>query len=43
MNCARSNGHDNYEVLLKGPANLLELGKSEYQKKSQSSYLHATE
>jgi len=42
---ARSNefGHANYEILLKGPANLLELGKGEYEKKSQSSYLHETE
>jgi len=42
---ARSNefGHANYEILLKGPANLVKLEKGEYEKKSQSSYLHATE
>jgi hypothetical protein len=42
---ARSNefGYANYEILLKGPANLVELGKGEYRKKDQSSYLHVTE
>jgi hypothetical protein len=42
---ARSNefGYANYEILLKGPANLVELGKGEYDKKDQSSYLHVTE
>ena len=42
---ARSNefGHANYEILLKGPANLNKLGKGEYDKKDQSSYLHVTE
>jgi hypothetical protein len=42
---ARSNefGFANYEILPKGPANLLELGKGEYRKKDQSSYLRVTE
>jgi hypothetical protein len=42
---ARSNefGYANYEILLKGPANLVKLGEGEYDKKDQSSYLHATE
>jgi Protein of unknown function (DUF3604) len=42
---ARSNefGHANYELLLKGPANLVNLGKGEYDKKDQSSYLRVTE
>ena len=42
---ARSNefGHANYEILKKGPANLVELNKGEYKKKDESSYLHVTE
>jgi hypothetical protein len=42
---ARSNefGYANYEILLKGPANLVKLGKGEYQEKDQSTYLHVTE
>jgi hypothetical protein len=42
---ARSNefGYANYEILLKGPANLVKLGKGEYEKKDQSSYLCVTE
>jgi hypothetical protein len=42
---ARSNefGHANYEILLKGPPNLVTLGKGEYKKKDQSSYLRVTE
>lgn len=42
---ARSNefGHANYEILLKGPANLVELNKGEYKEKDQSSYLHTKE
>lgn len=42
---ARSNefGYANYEILKKGPANLVELDKGEYKQKDQSSYLHVTE
>jgi len=42
---ARSNefGYANYEILAKGPANLLKLGKGEHAEKDQSSYLHVTE
>ena len=42
---ARSNefGHANYQILLKGPANLVELNKGEYKKKDQTSYLRVTE
>ncbi|HXX56830.1 MAG TPA: DUF3604 domain-containing protein [Thermodesulfovibrionales bacterium] len=39
---ARSNefGYANYEILAKGPANLVKLGKGEYDKESQDSFLH---
>jgi len=39
---ARSNefGHANYEILAKGPSNLVNLGKGEYDKESQDSFLH---
>jgi hypothetical protein len=42
---ARSNefGYANYELLAKGPQNLVPLGKGEYEKEDQSEYLHATE
>jgi hypothetical protein len=42
---ARSNefGYANYELLEKGPANLVKLSKGEYQKEAQSSYLHTKE
>ncbi|SHG11660.1 Protein of unknown function [Microbulbifer donghaiensis] len=42
---ARSNefGHANYEILKKGPANLVELNKGEYKEKDQASYLRVTE
>jgi len=42
---ARSNefGYANYEILLKGPANLVKLDKGEYKEKDQSTYLHVTE
>ena len=42
---ARGNefGYANYEILTKGPANLVKLGKGEHAEKDQSSYLHVTE
>lgn len=42
---ARSNefGYANYELLLKGPANLVEIGNGEYREKDQSTYLRVTE
>jgi hypothetical protein len=42
---ARSNefGYANYEVLPKGPSNLVKLGKGEYDKESQDAFLHTTE
>jgi Protein of unknown function (DUF3604) len=42
---ARSNefSYANYELLEKGPANLVKLNKGEYREKSQSSYLHTAE
>jgi len=42
---ARSNefGYANYEILTKGPANLVELGKGEHTEKDPSSYLHVEE
>lgn len=42
---ARSNefGYANYELLAKGPVNLVPLTKGEYDKEDQSEYLHATE
>lgn len=41
---ARSNefGYANYELLAKGPNNLVDLGKGEYDKESQSSFLHSS-
>ncbi len=42
---ARTNefGYANYEILQKGPANLVKLGKGEYETKDQSTYLRVTE
>jgi hypothetical protein len=42
---ARSNefGYANYELLAKGPVNLIPLSKGEHDKEDQSEYLHATE
>jgi hypothetical protein len=42
---ARSNefGYANYELLEKGPANLVPLRKGEYQKQDQGAFLHTTE
>ena len=42
---ARSNefGYANYEILAKGPANLFNLGKGEYDKESQDAFLHTQE
>jgi len=42
---ARSNefGYANYEMLAKGPANLVTLSKGEYDKESQDAFLHAKE
>jgi len=42
---ARSNefGYANYELLTKGPANLVTLKKGEYDKKSQDAFLHTSE
>jgi hypothetical protein len=42
---ARSNefGYANYEILAKGPSNLVKLGKGEYEKESQDSFLRTTD
>ena len=42
---ARSNefGFANYEILAKGPTNLFDLGKGEYDKESQDAFLHSKE
>ncbi len=42
---ARSNefGYANYELLTKGPANLVTLKKGEYEKESQDAFLHTSE
>jgi Protein of unknown function (DUF3604) len=42
---ARSNefGYANYEILLKGPENLIELGKGKYDEENQADFLHTPE